>query len=46
MQSWIYDESKHCGVDYSKSTQAEAYDDQHQKFRDYEKEFTEDAGIS
>jgi len=35
----MYDEYKHCGVDYSKATQAEEYDDQHQKFRDYEKEF-------
>ena len=39
MHSWMYDEYKHCGIDYSKAMQAEAYDDQHQKFRDYEKEF-------
>lgn len=39
MSKWLYDEGKHCGVDYSKADQAEMYDEQHQKFRDYEKEF-------
>jgi putative AdoMet-dependent methyltransferase len=39
MNSWIYDETKHCGVDYSDEKQASAYDNQHQKFRNYEKEF-------
>ncbi|HPQ43943.1 MAG TPA: class I SAM-dependent methyltransferase [Syntrophales bacterium] len=39
MEQWIYDEFKHCGVDYSKAELAEAYDERHQKFRDYEKEF-------
>lgn len=39
MNKWIYDEFKHCGVDYSKAKEAENYDEQHQKFRDYEKEF-------
>jgi len=41
MQNWIYDELKHCGVDYSKSKLAEQYDHEHQKFRNYEKEFNE-----
>lgn len=41
MRNWIYDENKHCGVDYSKARQAEAYDEQHQKFRDYQKEFNQ-----
>lgn len=41
MNNWLYDEFKHCGVDYSKVKQAEMYDDRHQKFRDYKKEFKE-----
>lgn len=41
MNTWLYDEFRHCGVDYSKAEQAGLYDEQHQKFRDYEKEFTE-----
>lgn len=39
MNNWRFDEFKHCGVDYSKIEQATAYDEQHQKFRNYEKEF-------
>jgi len=39
MNRWLYDEFKHCGVDYSKAKLADAYDDQHLKFRDYKKEF-------
>lgn len=39
MHNWILDEYKHCGVDYSTAATAENYDDQHQKFRNYEKEF-------
>lgn len=39
MKNWLYDEHKHCGVDYSDAKQAENYDNQHRKFRDYEKEF-------
>ena len=39
MDAWMYDEFKHCGVDYSDATHAEGYDDQHQKFRNYEQEF-------
>jgi len=38
MNNWIYDEFRHCGVDYSNIKQAEIYDKQHQKFRNYEKE--------
>lgn len=41
MNNWLYDEFKHYGVDYSKTRQAESYDDQHQKFRDYAREFKE-----
>ncbi|MFA5259870.1 MAG: methyltransferase domain-containing protein [Candidatus Omnitrophota bacterium] len=41
MNEWLYDEFKHCGVDYSKAGQAEMFDEQHQKFRDYEREFRE-----
>lgn len=41
MNNWLYNEFKHCGVDYADAKQAESYDQQHQKFRDYEKEFTD-----
>lgn len=41
MNNWTYNESKHCGVDYADVKQAEIYDQQHQKFRNYEKEVTE-----
>jgi putative AdoMet-dependent methyltransferase len=39
MSNWMYDEYKHCGVDYSDPVHAENYDGQHQKFRNYEQEF-------
>ena len=39
MYEWTYDEFEHCGVDYAKAEQAETYDDQHQKYRNYENEF-------
>ncbi len=39
MAGWVYDEYKYCGVDYSDLKQAEEYDNQHRKFRNYEKEF-------
>jgi ubiquinone/menaquinone biosynthesis C-methylase UbiE len=39
MNQWFYDEFQHCGVDYAKAAQAEAYDERHRRFRDYEKEF-------
>lgn len=39
MNCWIYDESAHCGVDYSKTEQADVYDDRHRQFRNYEQEF-------
>ncbi len=35
---WQYDETRHCGVDYSDQAQVEVYDKSHQTFRDYEKE--------
>ncbi|MCE5333151.1 MAG: methyltransferase domain-containing protein [Desulfobacteraceae bacterium] len=41
MENWLYDESRHCGVDYSEAQQAESYDERHGKFRDYEREFKE-----
>ncbi len=34
---WFYDEMKHSGVDYSDLAQVQAFDEKHQKFRDYEK---------
>ncbi len=37
--NWLYDEQKHCGVDYSKVSEADVYDEQHENFRNYEKEF-------
>lgn len=39
MDNWLYDEFRHCGVDYSNAGEAERYDDRHRRFRDYEKEF-------
>jgi ubiquinone/menaquinone biosynthesis C-methylase UbiE len=39
MTKWMYNEFKHCGVDYSDEKQADGYDSLHQKFRNYEKEF-------
>jgi len=41
MINWIYNEYKHCGVDYSDGKLAENYDRQHQSFRNYEKEFND-----
>ncbi len=41
MNNWFFNELNHCGVDYSNKKQAEDYDNQHQKFRDYEKEFAD-----
>jgi len=35
---WFYDEMEHPGVDYSDPTQAEAYDHNHEKFRNYQKD--------
>jgi putative AdoMet-dependent methyltransferase len=35
--NWFYDEMRHSGVDYSDLAQVQAYDEKHQKFRDYEK---------
>ena len=37
--TWMYDESAHCGVDYSQSELAQKYDDSHQSFRNVEQEF-------
>ena len=34
---WQYDEMKHTGVDYNSPAQVEAYDKNHQKFRNYQK---------
>jgi ubiquinone/menaquinone biosynthesis C-methylase UbiE len=39
MNKWLYNEFKHCGVDYSEAKQADKYDEQHEKFRDYKNEF-------
>lgn len=39
MNKWLYNEFKHCGVDYSEAEEADKYDEQHQKFRDYKNEF-------
>lgn len=41
MTNWIYNESKHCGVDYSDAKIAENYDSLHQQFRNYAEEFTD-----
>lgn len=39
MTNWMYNEFKHCGIDYSDEKQAEEYDSLHFTFRNYEKEF-------
>jgi ubiquinone/menaquinone biosynthesis C-methylase UbiE len=36
--TWFYDESKHCGVDYSDTAIAGEYDERHGKFRDFQEE--------
>lgn len=41
MYNWIYNEYKHCGIDYSDENQAEKYDQNHNSFRNYEKEFSD-----
>ena len=38
MKDWIYDEFRHVGVDYSEKNAAASYDDQMERFRDYEGE--------
>ena len=35
--NWFYDEMRHSGVDYNDLAQVQAFDEKHQKFRDYEK---------
>lgn len=37
--SWMYDERRHCGVDYDDKALAGKYDDSHQTFRDVDREF-------
>jgi len=36
--NWQYDEMKHPGVDFSDPAQIEVYDENHQKFRNYQKD--------
>lgn len=38
MNQWIFNEFKHCGVDYSDANTASRYDAEHQKFRDFDQE--------
>lgn len=38
MKDWIYDETKHVGVDYSQEENTTVYDEQMVGFRDYEQE--------
>jgi ubiquinone/menaquinone biosynthesis C-methylase UbiE len=38
MNEWTFNEFKHCGVDYSDTTQAAHYEEEHQKFRNFEQE--------
>jgi putative AdoMet-dependent methyltransferase len=38
MNEWTFNEFKHCGVDYSDPAQAAVYDEEHQKFRNFEQE--------
>jgi ubiquinone/menaquinone biosynthesis C-methylase UbiE len=39
MMTWIYNERKHCGVDYSDRNISKKYDERHQTFRNYKNEF-------
>lgn len=39
MNTWLYNEFRHCGTDYADAGQADVYDEQHLKFRNYEREF-------
>jgi putative AdoMet-dependent methyltransferase len=39
MKPWIIDESRHCGVDYADGYQADRYDENHGRFRNYREEF-------
>lgn len=39
MKGWLYDEFRHCGVDYAKAEQAAVYEARHAKFRDFRNEF-------
>lgn len=41
MKSWYYDESKHSGVNYSSIELIQQYDENHSKFRNFEKEAEE-----
>lgn len=41
MKNWYYDESKHSGVDYSSTELIQQYDENHSKFRNFEKEAEE-----
>jgi len=41
MNEWIFDEFKHCGVDYSDADQAVRYDEEHQKFRNFDQEIVD-----
>ncbi len=41
MKTWMYNEFKQCGVNYTEEYCAASYNENHQKFRDYEKEFDE-----
>ena len=38
MNEWMFNEFKHCGVDYSDVSQASNYDEEHQKFRNFDQE--------
>jgi len=35
---WLFDETKHAGVDYNDPAQVQVYDARHQEFRNYEKD--------
>lgn len=41
MEIWLYDEFIHSGINYSNKNVSEDYDKNHQKFRNYKKEFDE-----
>lgn len=41
MKDWIYNEFSHVGVDYSRKSNVDVYDDQMERFRNYQKEAEE-----
>ncbi|MDD5727963.1 MAG: class I SAM-dependent methyltransferase [Victivallales bacterium] len=41
MNKWLFNEFRHCGVDYSDAAAVSRYDKEHQKFRNFDRELAE-----